>query len=80
MGSATTQSMTPKQLDDELRRLETELGMPVDLAEHLAAAADPGGGVRQAGEARVQEGAHRLVVEAAAQLKARDEFCHSGSL
>lgn len=30
--------MTPKQLDDELRRLETELGMPVDLAEHLAAA------------------------------------------
>ncbi len=38
MGSATTQSMTPKQLDDELRRLETELGMPVDLAEHLAAA------------------------------------------
>ncbi len=38
MGSATTESMTPAQLDDALRRLEAQLGMPVDLAEHLAAA------------------------------------------
>jgi hypothetical protein len=30
--------MTPVQLEDELRRLEAELGIPVDLAEHLAAA------------------------------------------
>lgn len=38
MGSATTESMTPGQLDDELRRLAAQLGMPVDLAEHLAEA------------------------------------------
>lgn len=30
--------MTPSELTDELRRLEAELGMTVDLAEHLAAA------------------------------------------
>lgn len=38
MGSSTTESMTPSELTDELRRLEAELGMTVDLAEHLAAA------------------------------------------
>ena len=38
MGSSTTESMTPSELTDELRRLEVELGMNVDLAEHLAAA------------------------------------------
>lgn len=38
MGSSTTESMTPSELTDELRRLETELGMTVELAEHLAAA------------------------------------------
>lgn len=38
MGSATTESMTPEQLEGEVRRLEGELGMTVDLAEHLAAA------------------------------------------
>lgn len=38
MGSATTESMSPKQLDDELRRLESQLGISVDLAEDLAAA------------------------------------------
>ncbi|MGL4175731.1 MAG: hypothetical protein ACRCSN_06595 [Dermatophilaceae bacterium] len=30
--------MTPQQLSDELERLEEQLGMPVDLAENLAAA------------------------------------------
>lgn len=38
MGSATTESLTPQQLDAELRRLEEQLGMPLDLAEDLAAA------------------------------------------
>ncbi|GMA38298.1 hypothetical protein GCM10025883_03430 [Mobilicoccus caccae] len=38
MGSATTESMTSEQLEEELRRLEAELGMPVDLAEDIAAA------------------------------------------
>ncbi|GAB4076302.1 hypothetical protein GCM10028781_10660 [Nostocoides australiense] len=38
MGSSTTESMTPSELTDELRRLETELGMTVELAENLAAA------------------------------------------
>ncbi len=38
MGSATTESMTPEQLDDELLRLEGHLGMRLDLAEDLAAA------------------------------------------
>ncbi|WP_284302380.1 hypothetical protein [Mobilicoccus caccae] len=30
--------MTSEQLEEELRRLEAELGMPVDLAEDIAAA------------------------------------------
>lgn len=38
MGSATTESMTYEQLDAELRRLEADLGMRVELAESLAAA------------------------------------------
>ncbi len=38
MGSATTESMTTGQLEDQLRKLEAELGMTVELAEHLAAA------------------------------------------
>lgn len=38
MGTATTESMTPQQLEDELQRLEGRLGMSVDIAEHLAAA------------------------------------------
>jgi hypothetical protein len=38
MGSATTESMTQQQLDEELRRLEQQLGMSVPLAEDLAAA------------------------------------------
>lgn len=38
MGSATTQSMTTVQVDQELARLEDKLGMPVELAEQLAAA------------------------------------------
>jgi enolase len=38
MGSSTTEYMTPSELTEELRRLEAELGMAVDLAEHLAAA------------------------------------------
>ena len=38
MGSSTTESMTPSELTNELRRLETELGITVELAEHLAAA------------------------------------------
>jgi|JI6StandDraft_1071083.scaffolds.fasta_scaffold198627_2 hypothetical protein len=38
MGSATTESMTAPELDAELRRLEGQLGMSVDIAEHLAAA------------------------------------------
>ena len=38
MGSATTEAMSAGELKDELRRLETELGMTVDLAEHLASA------------------------------------------
>lgn len=38
MGTATTESMTSQQLKDELQRLEGLLGMPVDVAEHLAAA------------------------------------------
>lgn len=38
MGSATTEYMTSEQLDDAIRTLEGQLGMPVDLAENLAAA------------------------------------------
>jgi hypothetical protein len=38
MGSATTESMTTHELAAELRRLEGQLGMSVDIAEHLAAA------------------------------------------
>ena len=37
MGSATTESMTTHELAAELRRLEGQLGMSVDIAEHLAA-------------------------------------------
>lgn len=37
-GSVTTESMTPEQVDDELRRLAAQLGMPVARAEHLAEA------------------------------------------
>ena len=32
MGSSTTEYMTPSELTEELRRLEAELGMTVDLA------------------------------------------------
>lgn len=38
MGSATTEYMTTEQLDGAIRTLEGQLGMPVDLAENLAAA------------------------------------------
>ena len=38
MGSATTESMTTQELAVELRRLEEQLGMSVEIAEHLAAA------------------------------------------
>lgn len=38
MGSATTESMTQQQLGEELRRLEDQMGMSVELAEDLAAA------------------------------------------
>lgn len=38
MGSATTESMTTQELAAELRRLEEQLGMSVEIAEHLAAA------------------------------------------
>ncbi len=38
MGSVTTESLTPSELTEELGRLEAELGLSVDLAEHLAAA------------------------------------------
>jgi len=38
MGSATTESMTPQQLEAELRQLEERLGMPVEFAEDLASA------------------------------------------
>lgn len=38
MGSATTESLTPQQLEAELRSLEQRLDMPVDLAEDLASA------------------------------------------
>lgn len=38
MGTAMTETLTPAQLETELLRLEDELGMSVELAEHLAAA------------------------------------------
>lgn len=38
MGSATTESMTPQELEAELLRLHRQLGIPEELAEDLAAA------------------------------------------
>lgn len=38
MGSATTESMTPQELEAELQRLHRQLGIPEELAEDLAAA------------------------------------------
>lgn len=38
MGTAMTETLTPVELETELRRLEVELGMSVELAEHLATA------------------------------------------
>lgn len=38
MGSATTESMTPQELEAELQRLHRQLGIPEEVAEDLAAA------------------------------------------